>query len=482
MYKMKPFVFLLCLINIAYGQTYGRTDLEDPYYKLVSSGQCYNNRSPWALTTMAEALDALRSMSLKPVRVKKVTFGSAPYGTWHSPFGYVLNMVGTGTCSDKRKCLCWVGSECPNTVGDTRNPYSCRCGYSICDMNSYCVSDMSHCSPSPISACASTHLESVNGACACGTDACSNGQYCHAANSLCTNANSTYFKKWYGLCTDEVRSYTVFDSSNCIEGNIALHKGRWHTNRHHINRMPGGNDVSGCVVHDDGSLWLNEYMSKPNCSAHSECICWQGSPCTFNNGNVKNQYSCRCGNTICSENNPYCDLTSAKCYKYPKCSVSDGTAANSGTCSCGKSTCTSKTGLYCLESMGTCSNGPVTACSATNGVVSNAQSCACGHRVCPAGNFCDISEDKGSGQCSADGSWFVIKTFGKCTDLGKGSYVRSEIDCLKAGRAVSDNTEVLEGAYAPLGCYITKFGLYLNTVNYNFDCDEQSRCICKQSS
>ena len=90
--------------------------------------------------------------------------------------------------------------------------------------------------------------------------------------------------------------------------------------------------------------------------------------------------------------------------------------------------------------------------------------------------------DKGSGQCSADGSWFVMKSFGSCTDLAKGSYVRSETDCLKAGLAVSERTEVLEGAYAPLGCYLTEFGLYLNTVNYGFDCDEQSRCICKVAS
>lgn len=482
-------LFLFLLLYLAEGLETGREDIIQPYYSLFSSGYCNIDKSPWAITTAEEASRGLNALSITHGSVRYGTMASAPYGTWRGTSNYVLNMVGSGECHARKKCLCWVGPVCVNIVGNKMNPYECRCGTSTCDMNSYCVSEMNHCSAVPITACASPVVESENGVCACGRAKCSSGLYCHSESSTCSHVPAVYFKKWYGQCTDRIRSYTVTDSSNCLNANAMLHKGTWRTDRRHINVVPFSDEATGCLLHDDQmnngqELWLNEHVSNRNCTASSRCICWSGTTCVHTEGYVKNEHSCRCGTTICSATAPYCLRTSGKCYKSPKCVVSNGTLANSATCSCSSRTCTADTGLFCLAPMGTCSAVSISACVSQNGTQLNAQSCGCGSHICPSGNYCDLSESKGSGQCSADGSWFVFKSTGKCTELHKGRFVRSKSECLAGGRKVSGGDTVLEGAYAPLGCYWGNDGLYdglyLNKVNYGFQCNPRQRCICKQ--
>jgi len=474
-------IFFLLLTHCG-AEKQSRTNIFESHYTLVTSGRCSDVSNRWSLTSFSSGLKALQEMgNNRRVHYTKMEHG--PEGTWQGKMYNYINTVGSGSCTSSRKCVCWVGPKCLETNGATMNPYSCKCGTSVCDRNSYCVSSMNHCSPVPIRACGGKTMSQNTVSCACGTSACSPGEYCHSTFDKCLKSSSAYLKKYIGHCSDTEHTYTVTNKENCIQGNIELHKGVWRTSMDYVQTFAVNKEAHGCLLRDHNELWLNTGGLSTGCSPAGTCICWSGPSCSQTNGLQKNDHRCRCGSSICAPGF-YCDLNSESCFAHPICEIVNGTQANARDCMCDKRHCSLSTGLYCLSSTGTCSSEMMSACVSQNGTDKNYQACACGGTICPTEHYCDTRSSRGDGQCRAEQNWFFIQTTGLCTDYHNGHHLLNKDDCSKGRLALAHTNEVpLKGGYAPMGCYFSKYALYFNKHDYgpHLKCNSyMEQCICWQ--
>ena len=235
-------------------------------------------------------------------------------------------ICGTGTCDATTGLYC-DGSACfdtcENTNGTSVNDAKCACGTDTCDATSGLFCDGSAC----FDTCENTNGTSVNDAkCACGTDTCdaTSGLFCDgsACFDTCENTNGTSVNDAKCACgTDTCDAtsglYCDGDGATCFDTCK-------NTNGTSVNdaKCACGTDTCDAGLYCDGS----------------ENQCYSGA-CAYTGQLWENEDApCQCGQTFCTQNQPYCSEEENVCYSHPKCQNTDQSVPISVACYCGTNT------------------------------------------------------------------------------------------------------------------------------------------------
>ena len=194
-------------------------------------------------------------------------------------------------CNNVYKCICYQGTDCPNTGGVTINSASCLCGRRACTATT--------------------------------------GLYCFASHSLCSKSSS-FIKIKSNSCNDySARSLHTTNDCDFAASALSL----TDTSSVALDAaaavvLSGNNLPSGCYLDSTGGgtgLTLNRYASmgsSSRCSPTNVCVCAVVAGCTYTDGSQANQIPCACGQMGCTTTTGlFCDTSTAKGGATGQCSL-----------------------------------------------------------------------------------------------------------------------------------------------------------------
>ena len=216
-----------------------------------------------------------------------------PLGCVYAGDQLKINQAATSIalCSVQQKCLCYVGSACPNTGGVVINTASCTCGRSVCTTfrGLYCFLTSHLCSKS------SSFIAITSGHC-----------QSYSAKSIRTTSD----------CNFAAGALSVVDITSTVV-NAATVKS--------THNLP-----SGCFLDASASgagLTVNKYMSLNSnhlCSRTKTCLCAVVAACVHTNGATINSVPCACGTaaSCTTTTGLFCDVADARGGATGQCALS----------------------------------------------------------------------------------------------------------------------------------------------------------------
>ena len=186
-------VLLLAAFAVTVCTNAPRSEAATSYVVLAPQGKCTDHDSLAAISDRSECETAASSLDLEETSASQRSATNEPSGCYSSSGGKYLKINTyfwhtTPDC-DANSCLCkFEGDDCAETVGNSPNGGTCKCGSNICfeAVGLYCDASVNKCQKHPICEFPEgKRLNRVN-SCGCGTADCTgNEMFCIASENSC---------------------------------------------------------------------------------------------------------------------------------------------------------------------------------------------------------------------------------------------------------------------------------------------------------